>query len=145
MPDRSETWTAGTSGGTSGRASTSSISRSMACATRFPPARNPETAAHAQLNSFKANPGAYDPNGEQKEDAIDLDDELIKHFSPTQGAKQNSGKWRVSSKRTLDVWAEKTVRRRSNAAPRCVIESCPPSKRATTSMRARRSRLSTHG
>ncbi len=66
-----------------------------------------ETAAHAQLKLFQSNPGAYDPNGEQKEDPVYLDDELIKDFLAYSEGKQNSDKWRGEQKRMLEWWAEK--------------------------------------
>jgi len=66
-----------------------------------------ETAAHAQLKLFQANPGAYDPNGEQKEDALYLDAELVRDFLAYSKAKQNSGKWIGEQKRTLEWWTGK--------------------------------------
>lgn len=64
-----------------------------------------ETAAHAQLKLFQSNPGAYDPNGEQKEDPIFLDDDLIKDFLAYSKAKQNSNKWIGEQKRMLEALA----------------------------------------
>jgi len=91
MPDRSETWDGGyIRRNKRGRAIYIIHQQINGVRYEVSTRAQSETAAHAQLKLFQANPGAYDPTGTERGCDL-LDDELIKHFLAYSKAKQNSG------------------------------------------------------
>ncbi|HET6412040.1 MAG TPA: hypothetical protein VFG53_08265 [Anaeromyxobacter sp.] len=66
-----------------------------------------ESAAHAQLKRFQADPEGYDPAGDAPREGLYLDDELVKEHLAYSEAEGNSAPWRRKQKHILAWWAER--------------------------------------
>ena len=66
-----------------------------------------ESAAHAQLKRFEANPEAFEPAGDAPREGLYLDDELVKGYLAYSETEGNSAPWRRKQKHILAWWAER--------------------------------------
>jgi integrase len=73
------------------------------------PARS-ESAAHAQLKRFEADPEGYDPAGDAPREGLFLTDELVAEFLAYSKDEGNSLGWRRKQKHILAWWGERLER-----------------------------------